>query len=227
MSEPTTSPPDNPDQTDDFDPTNRAWQRLHVAVEEHLDVITWRREDGRPVLLSLVDLRSGDVVTLAVIDSLQMRDPHALLILTADSTTSRPVLSAYGPFDGATAADNAAPRLALEDPNRLGGATVPLVHPDQPTVPDTAWIDMPADLATVDVDPGPEDATPLAVVATGPHQRAARVRWALPAQSRGVGVGSGCAARTGARTARTRASPGPARRTAGLAAALNPATLPC
>src|SRR5205814_5552651 len=84
MSEPTTSPTTNPDQTEelnptnDFDPTNRAWQRLHLAVEEHLDVITWRRDDGRPVLLSLVDLRSGDVVTLAVIDSLQLRDPHAL-----------------------------------------------------------------------------------------------------------------------------------------------------
>src|SRR5262249_36220012 len=150
------------DQTDDFDPTNRAWQRLHIAAEEHLDIITWRREDGRPVLLSLVDLRSGDVVTLAVIDSLQMRGPHTLLVLTANPTTG-PVLSAHRPLSGATAADSFAPQLALEDPNRLGGCTVPLVHPDQPTVPDTAWVAMPADLATVDVDPGPEDATPLAV----------------------------------------------------------------
>lgn len=204
MSEPTTSPTTNPDQTEelsptnDFDPTNRAWQRLHIAVEEHLDVVTWRRDDGRPVLLSLIDLRSGDVVTLAVIDSLQMRDPHALLVLTANPATAGLVLSAYGPFDGPTTADNYAPRLALDDPNRLGGATVPLHHPDQPAVPDTAWIDMPADLATVDVDPGPGDATPLAVllldraggrhavVGPFPHPLAARAWAPVPPPTPGL-----------------------------------------
>jgi hypothetical protein len=131
MSESTTSPTNNPGQSDDFDPSNRAWQRLHIAAEEHLDVISWQRDDGRPVLLSLIDLHSGDIVTLAVIDSLQMRDPHALLILTADPTTG-PVLSAYGPFDGATAADNCAPRLALEDPT--GWAAAPS-HSSTPTSP--------------------------------------------------------------------------------------------
>jgi hypothetical protein len=165
MAEPTASPTNNPDQPDDFDPTNRAWQRLEIAAAEHLDIITWQCEDGRPVLLSLVDLRSRDVVTLAVIDSLQMRDPHALLVLTANPATAEPVLNAYGPFDGATTADNFAPQQALEDPNNLGGRTVPLVHPDQPTVPDTAWMSMPAGLAaTVGVDPAPGDASPVAVL---------------------------------------------------------------
>ena len=32
-----------------FDPDNRAWQRLGTALADHLDVITWTREDGRPV----------------------------------------------------------------------------------------------------------------------------------------------------------------------------------
>ncbi len=132
------------DATDDhFDPDNRAWQRLSTALADHLDVITWQRSDGRPILVSLVDLHSGDIVSLAVIDSLEIRDPYALLAATTDFA-----LTVHGPFDGANAAASHAPHLVGADPTVVGTCPTPLHHPDQPTLPDTAWVDMPDDLAT-------------------------------------------------------------------------------
>jgi len=68
-----------------FNTDNRAWCRLPTALGEHLDLVTWQRDgDGRPILVSLVDLGSGDIVTLAVLDSQEMREPHTLLAFTVD-----------------------------------------------------------------------------------------------------------------------------------------------
>src|SRR4051794_32374824 len=69
---------------DNFNPDNRAWRRFTTVAGEHFDVGDWTREDGRPVRVSLTDLDSGDVLTLAILDSLENRDPYALLVLTAD-----------------------------------------------------------------------------------------------------------------------------------------------
>jgi hypothetical protein len=150
-----------------FDPDNRAWQRLGTALADHLDVITWTREDGRPVLLSLVDLHSGDIVTLAVLDSLEIRDPYALLALTTSLTTGLTV-TAHGPFDGRTAADSYAPHLVAAQPTLTGTCPVPLHHPDQPTLPDTAWVPMlPAIAARV--TPAPAGAAPVALLLLDRH----------------------------------------------------------
>ena len=73
----------------DFNPDNRAWRRFTTTTVEHLDVVEWTREDGRPVMVSLVDLDSGDTVTLAVLDSVENRDPHVLpLILLCSGDTA-------------------------------------------------------------------------------------------------------------------------------------------
>jgi hypothetical protein len=164
MSEPITADPAG----DHFDPDNRAWQRLGMALADHLDVITWTREDGRPVLLSLVDLHSGDIVTLAVLDSLEIRDPYALLALTTDPVTADPVtadliLTVHGPFDGRATADTYALRLATQDPTVAGGCTVPLHHPGQPTLPDTAWVPLLPAIAAK-VAPEPAGAAPVALL---------------------------------------------------------------
>jgi hypothetical protein len=62
------------------------------------------------VLLSLIDLGSGDTVTFAILDSYEVHDPHALLALTTD-----PVLTVHGPFNGDNAANDSSwrwPRMA-------------------------------------------------------------------------------------------------------------------
>ncbi|MCZ7421170.1 hypothetical protein O7605_16830 [Verrucosispora sp. WMMA2121] len=98
--------------TDDehpFDTDNRAWRRLRDVTSEHFDAITCNRDpDGRPVLLTLRDMRTGDTVTLAVLDSLEIRDPHTLLAVHTSGD-----LGAHGPTSGAEAAHSHAATLAL------------------------------------------------------------------------------------------------------------------
>jgi hypothetical protein len=132
---------------DDFNPDNRAWRRFTTMTVEHLDLIEWTRDDGRPVMVSLVDLDSGDTVTVAVIDSLENRDPHALLAVTADGA-----MAAYGPFADDQAASRYAPALVLpgaEDADDAIIATCPAaLHPtDQPALPGTAWRAIPDEIA--------------------------------------------------------------------------------
>lgn len=153
------------DPTDHFDPSNRAWQRFDTVAAEQFDVVTWRRDDGRPVLLSLVDLGSGDTLTLAVLDSYEVHDPHALLVLSADPADADPVLTVHGPFDGPNPADSHAPQLAAADPTVAGTCPVPLHHPTQTVLPDSVWVTMPPELAaTVLVDAAPPGAAPVAVL---------------------------------------------------------------
>jgi hypothetical protein len=64
-----------------FDTDNRAWQRFTDLLGEHFNVMTWTKQDGRPVLTTLSDLATGDTFTVAILDSLEMRQPHALALL--------------------------------------------------------------------------------------------------------------------------------------------------
>jgi hypothetical protein len=129
--------------TGHFDAGNRAWQRYIQVLEEHFDVLTWAKEDGRPVLRTLRDLATGDMFTVAIIDSLEAKDPHVLLTLSGSTD-----LAAHGPFTGGTAASNYGPRLALTDLTVTHTRTALLHHPNQPTLPDDAWLGgLPADLA--------------------------------------------------------------------------------
>ena len=153
-------------------PSARGWWRRSDlgGADERYHARAWPVGSGH----------SGDIVTLAVLDSLEIRDPYALLALTTDLT-----VTAHGPFDDRTVADSYAPRLATADPRVTGTCPVPLHHPDQPTMPDTAWVPMLPAIATR-VTPAPAGAAPVALLLldrnTGrhalvgpfPHHRAAQ-----------------------------------------------------
>jgi hypothetical protein len=122
-----------------FDTDNRAWRRIGDAISDHLDAVTWtRNRHGRPVLLTLCDTQTGDMVTLAVIDSLEVREPHILL---AASTDHR--LTAHGPTGSADTAASHATALA---PHTATMPT-PLHDPSTKAVPATCWVDLSSELA--------------------------------------------------------------------------------
>ncbi|MEV0133671.1 hypothetical protein AB0H83_35065 [Dactylosporangium sp. NPDC050688] len=172
----------HPDPGSPFDTDNHAWQRFTAVAADHFDVVTWTRPDDRPVLVSLVDLPTGDTFTVAVLGSVEVRDPHALLVL---STSGH--LTVHGPADGIAAADHA-PHLALTDTTVQATRPVPLHHPATPALPETAWVDLPAvpvTAAPVDDDGGTrtvalllidDEGDRLAVVGPFPD-RAAADRW--------------------------------------------------
>ncbi|MEV6514969.1 hypothetical protein AB0M37_04180 [Micromonospora chalcea] len=148
--------------TDDdhpFDTDNRAWRRLSDVTSEHFDVITWNRDpDGRPVLLTLRDMRTGDTVTLAVLDSLEIRDPHALLAVHTSGE-----LGAHGPTSGAEAAHSHAATLALDSTTLAVTRPVPLHDPAVTDLPATSWVDLPPGLAPV-LRPALDDARTAVLV---------------------------------------------------------------
>jgi hypothetical protein len=126
-----------------FDTDNRAYRRFVGLLGEHFDVVGWDNADtGRPTLTTLIDIASGDTFTIAYLDSLEVRAPHALLVFTVDGE-----LSAHGPFDGEIAAASHAPYLAMTDASVAATRPMPLHHPDQPALPDDAWLPVPAELA--------------------------------------------------------------------------------
>lgn len=141
-----------------FDPDNRCWQRFGHIITEHFDAIFWVREDGRPVLLRLRDPRTGDTFTLAVIDSQEVRQPHVLLTI---STTGH--LAAHGPASGAEAADAYAPALAFTDTTVAATRPAPLHDPAHTPLPDSAWVDMPAELGAT-LRPADDDTSTAVVV---------------------------------------------------------------
>jgi hypothetical protein len=118
-----------------FDTDNHAYQRLLTTSSEHLRAISWTRDDGRPVMLTLYDLTSGDAVTIALLDSIEAQHAHALLAVHRDRT-----LRVHGPIDGETAAARHAPTLAMADLSVAATLPLPLHHPgggDLP--PDDVW----------------------------------------------------------------------------------------
>lgn len=131
-----------------FDTDNHAWQRFATVAADHFDVVTWTRPDDRPVMVSLVDLHTGDTFTVAVLDSVEVRDPHVLLAL---STTGE--LTIHGPTDGTAAATDHSSHLAATDTTVQATRPVPLHHPATTAIPDTAWVDLP----TASVTAAPHD----------------------------------------------------------------------
>ncbi|MFY1673987.1 hypothetical protein ACN27G_29210 [Plantactinospora sp. WMMB334] len=83
-----------------FDTENHAYQRMLTVNGEHLRALAWNRDDGRPVMLTLYDLATGDALTRALLDSIEASHAHPLLAVHRDGT-----LSVHGPFDGGTAAE--------------------------------------------------------------------------------------------------------------------------
>ena len=126
-----------------FDVNNRAYQRFLNILPEHFEIASWTREDdSRPVMTTLIDIRSGDGFTVAIMDSLEMRDPYALIAVTRDGE-----LSAYGAFEGETAAASHAPDLVMADTSVVATCTMPLRHRDRLALPADAWGSMPVPLA--------------------------------------------------------------------------------
>lgn len=161
----TTTTPGRPPQMGPFDETNRAWQRLSALLDEHFEVMHWHREsDRRPVLVVLSDLNSGDMVALAVMDSLEQRDPYLLLAIDQDGQASL-----HGPFTGGQEATRYGPVLALRDDNLALTHPIALTDPDQPP-PDSAWIALPDGLAGPDTltVPAAADGEPVAVLLHDP-----------------------------------------------------------
>jgi hypothetical protein len=141
-----------------FDTDNRAYRRFLAVASDHFDVIGWTTENGRPVMTTLRDLASGDLFTVAILDSLEMRDPHALLAFTTAGD-----LAAYGPFDGETAAANHAAQLALANPDIAATRPMPLHHPNRPDLTDEAWKPVPPEYARA-ARPALVDAPTIALV---------------------------------------------------------------
>jgi hypothetical protein len=121
-----------------FDTDNRAYRRFLAVASDHFDVIGWTTENGRPVMTTLRDLASGDLFTVAILDSLEMRDPYALLAFTTAGD-----LAAYGPFAGETVAADHAAALAMHTPDIAATRPMPLHHPDRPDLTNQAWKPVP------------------------------------------------------------------------------------
>jgi hypothetical protein len=157
-----------------FDTDNRAYRRFQQVLGEHFAVVGWTTADtGRPTFMTIGDLDSGDVFTVAILDSLEVRDPYALLTVTVAAG-----LLAYGPFEGGQAAATAAPMFAEVRATR----PVPLHHPEHTSLPDSIWCDLPSELA--DLRPAPHDAPRVALVLV--DGEAGRVAAVGPFTSRAV-----------------------------------------
>jgi hypothetical protein len=188
--------PDTPDRRP-VNPDNRAYRQLRSTVTEHLDLVTWATADGVPVLLTLIDIDSGDAITLALLDSHEIREPHVLLAVTTGVA-----VTAHGPFNGNTAAANHAPLLAINDERIAATRPLRLHHPHHTTIAALGWVDIPepllaglrpADLNTRSVTLLLLDRAAARIAAIGPYPHPAAARaWAqrtgLPAGVEPVSV---------------------------------------
>lgn len=139
-----------------FDPDNRAYQRWRRLLAEHFHLVVWSADGsgGRAGWLTLEDRDSGDAFTVAVLDSVEVRDPYVLLTVAVTSAVY--LLLGYGPFDGAQAAVTFAQRLDRVREDLRATCPVPLHDPRQPSLPDSVWRAIPSALA--DIEPAPGDA---------------------------------------------------------------------
>jgi hypothetical protein len=175
--------------TDDiypFETDNRAWQRFTVIAREHFEVSTWTREDGRPTMISVVDLASGDAFTMSVLDSVELSDSHVVL-----AQDSEGVLAVHGPFKGEVAASEYEPTLAAHDTSVAATLVLPLQQPhDCDLHVDELWRPLPSrPLAAnrpVPADPSAtvlilRDADRLRLAAVGPFSSRLAARAWKPA----------------------------------------------
>lgn len=171
----------------DFNVDNLAYQRFLAVATDHFEVSQWIRDrDDQPVMVTLVDLPSGDAFSIALIDSVEVSaGPH---VLAAFDTENR--LAAYGPFDGRTAAAAQAAPVAAADDAVAATRPLPLHGPESTERPDDWWIGMPPEIAA-SAYPADVDAVASIVVlvdrslhrccAVGPFPTdAAAADWPLP-----------------------------------------------
>ncbi|MEV4481812.1 hypothetical protein [Micromonospora coxensis] len=126
-----------------FDTNNRAYQRFLTLAGEHFEVVGWdNASTGRPAMLTLIDIGSRDAFSLALLDSAEDRQPHALLAVTTDA-----VLSLHGPIAGRTSAADYAHHLAMRDTDVAATTPAALHNPATSTIRADAWLTIPPDIA--------------------------------------------------------------------------------
>ncbi|MFV2102098.1 hypothetical protein [Micromonospora sp. LOL_024] len=126
-----------------FDPGNRAYQRFLALAGEHFEVVGWdNATSGRPAMLTLIDIGSRDAFSLALLDTAEDRQPHALLAVTTDAT-----LSLHGPLAGRATASDYAPHLAMHNADIAATTPAALHHPDTTTIDASEWLTIPPDIA--------------------------------------------------------------------------------
>ncbi|RKN46162.1 hypothetical protein [Micromonospora endolithica] len=125
-----------------FDTDNRAYQRFLTLAGEHFEIVGWNNATGRPAMLTLIDISSRDAFSLALLDTAEDRQPHALLAATTDAT-----LSLHGPLAGSATACDYAPHLAMHNADIAATTPAALHHPDTTTIDTSEWLTIPPDIA--------------------------------------------------------------------------------
>ncbi|MFF0371199.1 hypothetical protein [Micromonospora sp. NPDC005087] len=121
-----------PDTGYPFDTRNRAYQRFLTLAGDHFEVVGWdNATTGRPTMITLIDIGSRDAFSLALLDSAEDRQPHALLAVTTTAA-----MSLHGPIPGRAAAADYAPHLAMHNADVAATTPVGLHDPDAPHVAD-------------------------------------------------------------------------------------------
>ena len=171
-----------------FDTDNRAYQRLRIIASDHFESITWSRDDGRPTLWSLYDISTGDVFTVAIVDSIEAAHTYGVLALHRDDT-----LTIHGPFDDESAAAQHTPALSTLDSSITAMVVLPLHHPDTDQLPDDrAWRLAPPHISPTEPAPTTPQQAALILVNTreqrlcaiGPFpDRATASSWMPPASA--------------------------------------------
>ncbi|GGK36763.1 hypothetical protein GCM10010124_31770 [Pilimelia terevasa] len=117
-----------------FDPTNGAYVKLKELILEHFDIIEWTREQDNPtpVMVSFMDIATGDAFTMRPIDSITDTDPITLLVFTAAGQ-----VRAHGPYRGRTAANTMKAEIAAAD-TTIALAFTAALHPPTETLPGPA-----------------------------------------------------------------------------------------
>ncbi|MFC4148049.1 hypothetical protein ACFO0M_17475 [Micromonospora mangrovi] len=141
-----------------FDANNHAYQRFLTLTGEHFEVVRWDTTTGRPALLTLIDISSRDAFSVALLDTDEDPQPHALLAVTTDAA-----LSLHGPIRGRAAAADYAPHLAMRDARVAATTPAALHHPDTPTIRPDEWLTVPPDIASAAHTP-PGDTTSVGLV---------------------------------------------------------------
>jgi hypothetical protein len=133
--------PDNPTRPS-VNPNNRAYQHFHTLAAEAFELVTWALFDNQPGLVSLVHLDTGDAITLALLDSYEISDPHVLLAISTALA-----VSAHGPFDGD------APYLAVADQRIAATRPVRLHRREHHSIAGLHWATIPEPLLVAGLRP--------------------------------------------------------------------------
>jgi hypothetical protein len=93
-------------------------------------------------MMTMTDVGSGDMFTVAVMDSLEDNDAHVLTAFDLDYQ-----VTAHGPFAGSTTTASHAPYLVASRGDIAATRPLRLHDPNVTCLPATAWTPMPPEVA--------------------------------------------------------------------------------